>query len=329
MVALAYRKFASSSASSGNSSNVVVVAFHGLLGRRRNWNTIATSLSSRPDSFADAGSPVLVPPTVYTVDSRNHGDSPHAPEHSLRALADDIDEFLCDVVYKEQPDARVVVAGHSMSGVAVAFNLFRRANASLLRDEWKPTVRDVTHVPIAAAAIVDAAPAPRPRSFYALADQIEKLAALPVGQGKTLAEGRKLIDGVLDPGFRNGSMVKYFASNLVIDEGLQRLRWQCNMPALCAALQDGDLLWEKSVAAALLPDAQGAFLKSDIPCHACFAKDSSYYNDVAVASFPSCFSNAVIDVVPTGGHFHHVFNPGPYTTHLVRFLRTKGLLAQR
>lgn len=72
---------------------------HGLFGSLDNWRTVATRISARY--------------TVYTVDLRNHGRSPHAAVHSYPALADDVRELM------DAENARgSVVVGHSMGARA-------------------------------------------------------------------------------------------------------------------------------------------------------------------------------------------------------------------
>ena len=75
-----------------------VVIVHGLFGSARNWGVIAKRLS---DSHR-----------VLTVDLRNHGLSPHDPDHSYPALAAD----LADTIRALRSPVHLV--GHSMGGKA-------------------------------------------------------------------------------------------------------------------------------------------------------------------------------------------------------------------
>ncbi|MBN2423386.1 MAG: alpha/beta fold hydrolase [Calditrichaceae bacterium] len=67
---LAYKK-------TGNGQPLVIL--HGLFGMSDNWMTIGKNLA---DDF-----------TVYLVDQRNHGQSPHAAEFSYPVLAEDLYDF--------------------------------------------------------------------------------------------------------------------------------------------------------------------------------------------------------------------------------------------
>lgn len=80
-----------------------LIILHGLFGSARNWQGIARQLADRY--------------TVYTLDLRNHGSSPHADEMSYPSMAMDVLAFMA---LNKLDDA--VVLGHSMGGkVAMQF----------------------------------------------------------------------------------------------------------------------------------------------------------------------------------------------------------------
>jgi esterase len=70
---------------------------HGIFGMLDNWHLVAKSLSSE---F-----------TVYTIDARNHGQSPHSAEMSYQLMAEDVIE-LADHLGIES----FILVGHSMGG---------------------------------------------------------------------------------------------------------------------------------------------------------------------------------------------------------------------
>jgi esterase len=80
-----------------------LIILHGLFGSARNWQGIARQLADRY--------------TVYTLDLRNHGSSPHADEMSYSSMAKDVLAFMA---LNKLDDA--IVLGHSMGGkVAMQF----------------------------------------------------------------------------------------------------------------------------------------------------------------------------------------------------------------
>ena len=74
-----------------------VLILHGLFGFSDNWQTIAKGLAHSH--------------LVVTPDLRNHGRSPHLPEHSYPLMADDVRAFM-----EEHWMFHAAVVGHSMGG---------------------------------------------------------------------------------------------------------------------------------------------------------------------------------------------------------------------
>lgn len=75
-----------------------LIILHGLFGSSKNWFTIAKELSNYVN--------------VFTVDLRNHGNSPHSEDHRLLDMILDIYEFIEDHHLKN-----VILLGHSMGGL--------------------------------------------------------------------------------------------------------------------------------------------------------------------------------------------------------------------
>jgi len=83
----------------------VLIILHGLFGSLTNWNTIANRLADR---F-----------TVYALDQRNHGLSPHSDRFDYPTLAADLGEFM-----RQRGIPQASLLGHSMGGkVAMEFAL--------------------------------------------------------------------------------------------------------------------------------------------------------------------------------------------------------------
>jgi pimeloyl-ACP methyl ester carboxylesterase len=75
-----------------------LIILHGLLGAHGNWHTLSRNV------FSDHA-------TVYAVDQRNHGRSPHADVIDYPHMADDLKAFI-----EEHDLSDVTVLGHSMGG---------------------------------------------------------------------------------------------------------------------------------------------------------------------------------------------------------------------
>jgi pimeloyl-ACP methyl ester carboxylesterase len=74
-----------------------LIILHGLFGSADNWFSIAKELEG---DF-----------TLYLIDQRNHGDSPHSDEWDYDAMAEDLKEFM-----DEQQIESAFLMGHSMGG---------------------------------------------------------------------------------------------------------------------------------------------------------------------------------------------------------------------
>lgn len=95
-----------------------MVILHGLFGSADNWYSISRELDKE---F-----------TMYLVDQRNHGDSPHSDEWNYAVMAED----LLELVNEEGLD-KIYLMGHSMGGkVAMTFavNYSKRVERLIVAD---------------------------------------------------------------------------------------------------------------------------------------------------------------------------------------------------
>lgn len=82
-----------------------LIILHGLLGSLDNWQTIGKQLAENY--------------SVFIIDQRNHGKSPHSAEFNYELLAEDLHEFM-----EEHFISSAHILGHSMGGkVAMCFAL--------------------------------------------------------------------------------------------------------------------------------------------------------------------------------------------------------------
>ncbi|KAI1106097.1 alpha/beta-hydrolase [Jackrogersella minutella] len=82
-----------------------IIFMHGLFGSKKNNRSVSKVLARDLQRH------------VYTVDLRNHGESPHAPRHDYLAMADDVAAFIRDHGLREP-----ALIGHSM-GAKTAMTL--------------------------------------------------------------------------------------------------------------------------------------------------------------------------------------------------------------
>jgi len=168
----------------GNGPKTVVI-LHGLFGSSKNWVSNAAAL----DDVA----------TVYSVDLRNHGDSPHAATHSLQELTDDVMSFIA-----AHDLDRPVLIGHSMGGlVAIVCALTNPAM-------------------VGGVVIVDIAPKFYPRGhereFEALRLDVSTFSS------------REQVDDAMASIIPDRAVRQFLQMNLERTEN--RFRWKLNVPVL-------------------------------------------------------------------------------------------------
>ncbi|KAH3680961.1 hypothetical protein WICPIJ_008046 [Wickerhamomyces pijperi] len=113
-VPLSYEKLSAKSDSVIPQTPILIL--HGLFGSKSSNRTIGQRLSEKLSR------------DVYLLDLRNHGDSPHDPDHSYPALSRDIEQFMDDQRIED-----AIVIGHSMGAkAAMALSLRSPALVKLL-----------------------------------------------------------------------------------------------------------------------------------------------------------------------------------------------------
>ncbi len=164
-----------------------LVILHGVLGASQNWQRVAQALAA---SYR-----------VLVVDQRNHGNSPHAPTHTLADLREDVKTF-----FDQQELAQAYLLGHSMGGMAAmefAFHYPERLRGLIIED-------------IA------------PRAYRS--SSVDILAALESLDLRALTS-RQQADAELAKAIPNEVVRQFVLTNLVRDsEGAWR--WRINLEAL-------------------------------------------------------------------------------------------------
>ena len=166
-----------------------LIILHGLLGSSDNWRAMSKSLAQH---FA-----------VYSLDLRNHGQSPHAGEMNYTVMAEDIREFI------ETHDLmRVFLLGHSMGGkIAMQF-------AAAYPEE------------VAKLVVIDIAPKAYPPSQKPL---LAALRALDLTRIGSFGDA----DIALKPAIPETALRQFLIKNLSRDE-TGRFRWRIGLDEITA-----------------------------------------------------------------------------------------------
>ncbi len=265
---LFYREF-------GSSGSVVIIA-HGLYGASDNWVTVARELGEKH--------------RVIVVDLRNHGKSPHSPEHSYALMALDIQELLHDLDIK-----KASFIGHSMGGkVVMQFAL----SYPLLVDKL---------------AIIDIAP----KSYanfqnYGVSTNnhtaiLSAMVALDFSKITTRGE----IESYIKDKIGDDTISNFLLKN-VARKSDGNYQWKLNVEALNNNLNevlDGfSHQWQPTT-----PTFNGAtlFLRGE---------KSGYFQDEDLHNARKFFPNAELSTIPNAGHWLHAEQPKLLLSSLLYFL---------
>jgi pimeloyl-ACP methyl ester carboxylesterase len=164
-----------------------VVILHGLFGSLNNWNTLGRKLG---EEFS-----------VYLVDQRNHGRSPHDHVHTYPAMAEDLFEF-----FQAKGILSAHLIGHSMGGkTAMEFAI-----------SHPEAVRKLI--------VVDMSPRPTLARHDPILDALTGLRLERHGS-------RESIDEALKPGVPDMAVRQFLLTNLKREED-GHFAWKMNLDAL-------------------------------------------------------------------------------------------------
>src|ERR1041385_6487194 len=173
-----------------------LIILHGLFGMSDNWATLAKQWS---DYF-----------TVYAVDLRNHGQSPHSDQWKYWIMAEDVLELI-----EKERLQDVNLLGHSMGG--------------------KVGMRLALDSPEAISKLIVSDIAPKK---YPVSNQDVVSALLKVNPGKL--SSRKEAEDILAANLKDSGTIQFLLKNLYWQEenGNKKLAWRFNLPVIAKNLAE-------------------------------------------------------------------------------------------
>jgi len=170
-----------------------LIILHGLLGSSDNWHSLGKL-------FAETFS-------VYIIDQRNHGQSPHSDEFNYKVLTEDLEAFI-----QENKIEKPNIIGHSMGG-KTAMN-FAVKNPSSVD---KLIVVDIV-----------------PKKYVVRHDLlIEGMKAVPLEEITTRAEAEVSLAG-----YEPDPIVRQFLLKNLSRDNDGKFVWKVNLPAIDKHLQE-------------------------------------------------------------------------------------------
>lgn len=249
---------------------------HGLFGLSDNWNTVGKILA---ENFS-----------VYLIDLRNHGNSPHSDEWTYPAMAEDIKELMDDgntshinhhtSTITHQPSA--ILLGHSLGGkVAMQF-------ASMYPEKLEKLI------------VADMAPKNYSGNSFEFA---EKLLAINLQEIKTRKEAEEKLSSFI----HEKSELQLMQKNIYWDEQ-NKLAWKFNLKVISEninKIKNTFNLGEKKINTPTL------FIRGE---------KSNYILDSDIPEIKKIFPDSKFETIADTGHWVHADKPNEFAEAVKNFL---------
>ena len=249
-----------------------LVILHGLFGMSDNWLTIGKELSKNY--------------SVFLVDQRNHGQSPHSDVFNYKVMSDDLFEFA-----NEHHLNKAIIIGHSMGGkTAMQFSIEHPEKINKL-------------------IVVDIAP-----KYYSHHHQeiINALLSMDLSKIKS----RKEAEEQLSLKIKDESTKQFLLKNLYwlpcakASRSAESLGWRFNLETLS---KNKDVVGE-AINENNHFDKPTLFVKGE---------KSDYILDEDMSLIKKIFPKAELITIPNSGHWVHADNPKEFLKDLVNFIESQ------
>lgn len=244
-----------------------LVILHGLYGSSDNWMGIARKLAEHY--------------TVWTPDLRNHGQSPHDPDHTFDAMKADLAEF-----FEVHIPGNAALLGHSMGGkVAMWFAA-----------DYPEKVNNLIVADIA------------PKDYLLMEDESQYyfhrnvlLAMLELSE--TPVTGRQELEDRLSEKIDKMEVIQFLIKNSRYNRETRRMEWKINVQALYDHLEE------------IVGGVNDRWFEGRIPIVAypvTFIRglNSPYIQDQDVPDILKIYPDAELVNIPGAGHWLHAEQPG-------------------
>jgi esterase len=242
-----------------------LVILHGLFGISDNWAALAKLWSAH---F-----------TVYTLDLRNHGQSPHSDEWNYRVMADDVVEFFGTERLND-----VILLGHSMGG--------------------KTAMRLALDYPMALSKLIVSDIAPK-RYDLQQHQAIEAIKAVDVKK----LESRKDAEVILQQHLHDNGTIQFLLKNLFWrdqPDGTKILDWRFNAHVIAEQIEN-------------ISEATIADDPCEVDTLFIRGERSHYITAEDELLIQQQFPNSSIVTIPDAGHWVHADQPQLMFTSVLEF----------
>lgn len=250
-----------------------LIILHGLYGSSDNWVTIGRKLS---EVFS-----------VYLIDQRNHGKSPHSDVHNYDALSDDLHEF-----FNFHSISTAHIIGHSMGGKASLF----------FAKKYPEKIKKLIIVDISPFTYTNSDY--RKQNLLIHQEIIYGLSGIDLKKFKT----RNEVDSALSDSIKSKFIRQFLLKNLSRDKN-NNFSWKLNINVINKQLDE--------IFNGISIDEQ---LKLSIPTLFLKGKNSDYINTDDISLMHKAFSDYTIIEIENTGHLIHFEQPDIFLKQVTDFL---------
>ncbi|XP_077509917.1 sn-1-specific diacylglycerol lipase ABHD11-like isoform X1 [Amblyomma americanum] len=268
--------FASFESTQAEDHKPPIVILHGLFGSKNNWKSLSKAMVNATKR------------KVYTLDARNHGESPHTDDMDYILMANDVDLFC-----KERSLQKIALIGHSMGGrTAMTFALTRPSMVERL------VVVDVSPVTMPSIVTTDNVLVSHMNAMDTVLPQLSPDMSSPAA--------RKEADRILTSDIPEAGVRQFLLANL--QKGERLYEWQFNLKAL---KQNLPKIIQMHDLKGLSYDGNTLFICGG---------DSPYVSKRDHSAIREQFPKAEIVYVKGAGHWVHADKPAEFLDLVKKFL---------
>jgi esterase len=245
-----------------------LIILHGLFGISDNWLTVGKKLGEQY--------------SVYLLDQRNHGQSPHSDEFTYKAMSDDLLEFI-----EDNKLVKPILIGHSMGGKTVMEFASEHPNK------------------LDKLIVVDIAPKAYPVYHREI---IDGLLSLNLDEIKT----RKEADEQLSKSIPEESTKQFLLKNLYWENDVDdnpHLAWRMNLSII-----------DKNIDIVGIPLAEDAHYFGDTLFIR--GGNSGYIKDADMDNVKHHFPKAILVTIPNAGHWVQAEQPMLFYNAVIDFIQS-------
>lgn len=260
----------------GDSSHPPLIILHGLFGSSDNWLTISKTIAAQGYH-------------VFSVDQRNHGQSPRDEGFDYDSMAADLHEFIA-----EHNLSAPILVGHSMGGKTVMQYVMNYPN------DGPPNT--LANQSFSKLVVVDIAP-----KFYPVhhTDILRGLNAIDLNS----LTNRNVADTILSQ-FEPSPTVRQFLLKNLYRTPDGRFDWRLNLPVIASEIHGigEELNHARTITEPTL------FIRGS---------ESGYIADSDLPTIKKLFPNSRVETIEGAGHWVQAEKPAEFVEVLTSFLTAK------